>query len=294
MSVAKRKNNHREKILQIHNREEFVSKFFGRNSNKKYRKIPFLHTDLFEDLYASFEHEAVYEQKEVKKRLDEFLHAKGYTKYTKRLCTDFWTIRGYTLEDAIKEISKQQRKASRTRPYEQRKITSRHVCFWTARGLSSTKAAEKVRRIQTRDVSFWRSKGLSENEAYEKKNHKIKKWQSSLQLAIEADPSINKRKGKTFLQHVEKFGESKAQEILRQRLKNILAAPAAVVYTYIARNKGLRGSTSAKELLMFEDHLQHLGFKQKLCLKNPRTKQVFCYDFYHPTFKVAVEFNGDF
>jgi hypothetical protein len=167
---------------------------------------------------------------------------KNLKKFTKGEAV--WSIeylidRGYT-EIRAKEI------------LDERKSKTSHfqVRFWTDRGLSAEEAKEKISSIQSanadkvnydkricpQDIRWWMQKGLSEEAAknaqskfYKEKYsinrnnckdydrmiaNRIAAWEAK---SSEEKSEINKSRGKTFEQLIEKFGFGKAVDILDKR-----------------------------------------------------------------------------
>jgi ribosomal protein S16 len=119
-------------------------------------------------------------------------------KQRNRLCVEYWLNKGFSLEDAESEISKQQKKSSKCvktrhgkskkmlieRGYSEEEIkriclSTKNIDFWVNRGFSETEAkniisknqsesAKKVdfkKRIIPSNIEYWVNKGYSINDA---------------------------------------------------------------------------------------------------------------------------------
>lgn len=97
---------------------------------------------------------------------------------------DYYTLRGYSIDEATRIISELQVEASNTN--KQSRINNA-VKAKRERGLYSAKQ-------QSRGRAFYRDKGLSEAEVESKIAHRNAKWFASMQQAIERDPTIITRR----------------------------------------------------------------------------------------------------
>jgi hypothetical protein len=126
---------------------------------------------------------------------------------------------------------------------------------------------------QSRGRNFYKLKGLSAEEIEEKIQKRNKKWVSSLEVAIKRDPSINKRKGKTFEELVIKHGKERALQIVRSRLCTNISKPEIQLRS---------------RLNLTNDWIS------QFYISDPITGKFYIYDYVNPKTKEIIEFNGDF
>jgi len=124
----------------------------------------------------------------------------------KKVNKQYWLLRGYTKsESEVLVVEEQRRRANKqTIESNQQKSITWH------------KGAHR----QDRGYKFYIDKGLSPEEATLKINERNNKWQSSLNKAIEQDPTITKRRGRTKTQLIETHGVDVAENIIARRLCN--------------------------------------------------------------------------
>ena len=78
---------------------------------------------------------------------------------------DYWLDRGYTKEDAVRQISKIQKSNSQCRTGEHYRVSSKRcVEYWEERGYTKEQAEIQVSRYQTRDLGYYIEKYGEEAE----------------------------------------------------------------------------------------------------------------------------------
>jgi hypothetical protein len=152
---------------------------------------------------------------------------------------EFWEAKGYSKEESLLEIKKEKRK-------------NHFLCneYWIERGYNIDESKEKIRQIQLKNarkvnqknkknpysIKYWIELGKTENEAKEEikklkektnpyKNWDKEKFKNIIQKRRETYYSkskkekekINKTRGRTTEQLIQKFGEERTMEILKQR-----------------------------------------------------------------------------
>jgi hypothetical protein len=201
----------------------------------------------------------------------KYLHSQGFHNFGSVRSLDYWLVKGYTETEAKDEIANLQSTSSRART---NRTTCRQKQYWIAKGFTDEEARNKVSNIQTRDKKFYIEKGFSEEEIEFKLQSRNKKWISSLQETLKTN-NFNLKKGRNLNQLIEKYGEEKAREIIKSRIKNF------------------HGSSNIEKII-FERYFEPNGFKRSYYIFNPSNNRYFLYDYYHPKHNFLIEFNGDF
>lgn len=143
------------------------------------------------------------------------------TLYTSCFCTKFYTLRGYTEEEAKQFISERQRKNSlkvkRTEEYYDKCFNNR-LNFYIKRGFSEVEAKQKLsdRQRLTTLESFIKRYGNERGLlAYNKRIEKCRNtWNNRTQ---EDRNRINSSRGRTLAQLIDTHGEVEAKRIMSSR-----------------------------------------------------------------------------
>lgn len=160
--------------------------------------------------------------------------------------------------------------------------------YWLKKGFSESEAIEKREEIRFKRTieHIMKTRNVSKDEAKKIQQEINSKWQISLQANDNID-KINKSKGKTFEQLVEKFGEDKASEIIRNR--------------QTSKNDGRQFYSDASkkffdrvvsELNLNENNIKR--DKDEIWLFDNELKKHYYYDFCDLDKRLIVEFNGVF
>lgn len=202
--------------------------------------------------------------------------------YGKRTATAFWKIRGYLEEDIKRMIKTNQTYAASKitkETYSKRKFNSK-ICnaYWKDLGYSDDEISEIMKNIQSRGYDFYKKKGLSDIIISEKLKTRNETWQRTLQASIEKDPTINKRKGRTYRQLVELYGSTKASYIIQKRIC-------------------VKGYSNSSQLVI-KNIILHLKLKEEECNYGEHEFYInYEGKFYKFDLKyknLLIEFNGDF
>lgn len=174
---------------------------------------------------------------------------------------EYFLLRGYSLEESINLVSKWQSNNSNKHTESSNKQKS----------ITWHKNSHK--HNQARGREFYRKKGLTEEQVEEKIAARNKKWLESLNKAILNDPTIIKRKGKSFDELVDRHGKEKACDIIKSRLNTCVSRP----------EKEIRKIYNLSE-----------DWKSSFYLKDATTGKAYIFDYANLQTKELIEFNGDF
>ena len=179
-------------------------------------------------------------------------------KATGVLQSNYYILRGYTQQESELIIKEHQTNRSNTNKSQRVKKsvkTKRDNDLYTS-------------KQQSRGRNFYINKGFSCSEVNAIINKRNNQWQTSMQLAIERDPSINSRKGRSRHQLVEQYGYTKACDIIASRLNASISKPEKIIRNLLSDNW------------------------QSQWYINTGNKY-FIYDFINHVAKIILEFNGD-
>lgn len=200
-----------------------------------------------------------------------------------KLQKNFWISRGFG-DDEANSIIKNEQKINNSKrskeSFSKLKYTSKlSRLYWINKGYSKDETDEILKNLQGRGRNFYLKQGLDEKVITDKLKKRNIKWQKSLQNSIKKDPSINKRKGKTYQQLVELYGSGKADEIVKSRVYRGGAVS----------NVGKNCCVDIINCLKL-DESECLFGSNELIIKHQNS--FYKYDFNYR--KIIVEFNGDF
>lgn len=208
-----------------------------------------------------------------KSKFAKFLKLKFGIHCNKVSNINYWLIRGYNHIDAIKSLKLIQQSKSLKQTVESK--TQKGLKFKANAAAGKHKIGNKFGRGNM----FYKHIGIDEDKISIKLATRNQKWQQSLQFAIINDPSINKRKGKTFLELVKKHGYDGAKQICKKRLHNFTGI--SKIQLEFCSNLITTGKFKDTDCRYGEDELHlwenDIHYKYDFCYKN-----------------VIVEFNGDF
>jgi len=179
-------------------------------------------------------------------------------KATGILQSNYYILRGYTKQESDFIIKEHQTTRSNTNKLQRVKKsvkTKQDNNLYTA-------------KQQARGRNFYLNKGFSYSEVDAIINKRNNQWQTSMQLAIECDPSINPRKGRNRHQLIEQYGYTKACDIIASRLNASISKP----------EKNIRN--------LLSDNWQSQWYINT-------GNKFFIYDFINHAAKIILEFNGD-
>jgi hypothetical protein len=171
---------------------------------------------------------------------------------------NYYLIRGYSKKEATELIREHQVTNSNTN-----KATRISKTVKTKHKNNLYTAA-----IQSRGRSFYTKKGFTLNEVEQIISKRNQKWLQSIQKAIQQDPTINKRKGRSRQQLIDTYGYTKACDIISSRLTGSISTPEIF----------LRSVLSAE-------------WTPQWFINNGM--QFYIYDFVNKKAKIILEFNGD-
>ena len=174
------------------------------------------------------------------------------------LQVQYYTLRGYSAEYASEAIKAQQVARSNTN-----KAARIEKCVKTKRSNGGYSKA-----VQGRGREFYSNKGCSDEEVEGIIEARNVKWFRSMDIARDKDPTIDKRKGKTRDQLIDKWGEERANEIIASRLNVRISKPEKDIASML-------GPDWAPQYYINADRF-------------------YVYDVVNIDKKVIIEFNGDF
>ena len=134
-------------------------------------------------------------------------------------CKNYWIARGLT-DNAAKESAHliQKERAAKAKELLTGRVSPRSIEFWINKGMTETEAEDIVRKIQTRDLDFYIDT-YGEDEGTYRYQEIIQKRLASWYSRSEEDRNArNNRKGRTYLQLIEKYGGDPAFDIIQKRL----------------------------------------------------------------------------
>jgi hypothetical protein len=186
---------------------------FAPNFVERYNIIKSLsHTDIeyYKARYANNYLEKYHENK-IKKVSDAKNNFKN--------CKEYWIQRGFCEVDAHEKSNLVQKsRAEKAKNILKNQISPRSIEYWINKGYSINDAKETVRSIQVRDLNYYIN-AYGEDIGYHKYQttiqSRLSKWYNKSQIERE---TINKSKGRTYQQLIEKFGEDAANSIIEKRL----------------------------------------------------------------------------
>lgn len=98
------------------------------------------------------------------------LSEKEYNKTQSCWCKEYWITKGYSEEEAVKQIAlKQSNNSKKVKPENQLKRCCRRIEYWLEKGLSNEEAKSRLKLFQRtsskRCVEYWMSRGSSLEES---------------------------------------------------------------------------------------------------------------------------------
>jgi hypothetical protein len=196
--------------------------------------------------------------------------------------TSYWIIRGYSSEEAKQFVTNEQKRRcsrmTKDKYIERTFNTPISRVFWEKKGLNQIDIDKIMSKIQGRGREFYRAKGLSEDAIDIKIKIRNIKWQESLAKKLKID-DFNKRKGRTYQQLIDIYGEDKANLILKRKLSGFSgvsdisqnAIEEIIAFCEIDKSECFYGEN---------EYFIHDG------------SNFFRYDFKYRN--IMIEFNGDF
>lgn len=206
--------------------------------------------------------------------------------FGKKVSISYWNLRGYDDQESITAQSSEQSKRAYTRDIESYK---RQSATWRIGN-----------HRQDRGRQFYLDKGFSVEKIENKIRSRNLKWKISMQKAIEKDPTINLRKGSTRDCLIAKFGEEKAQYIIKQRLHNYSGVSKIQLKFIDDIIHNCKLSTSDvrynnQELVLYENgknYMYDFVFKNKIIEFNGDfwhcNSKIYPPDFIHPILHITA------
>jgi len=238
--------------------------------------------ELNQVLVAILEENGCISHKKLKNILSEKIGHIFTKKAFSAIYAEYWKIRGYPHDESMLRVSETQQNRVRKKTqecYDKLKYTSKlSRQYWLNLGHSEEECSNILKDIQGRGKKFLKEKGHSEDEIKAIMDDRNTRWQKSMTIAIEKDPTINSRKGKSFKELIELHGKNRAIEIIKKK----------------TNNKGYsKNSQNCFELI-----INNLGINREECLYGD--DEFFLNsgnNFYRFDFKyrnLIIEFDGDF
>lgn len=205
-----------KKITTINTIDEFISYF------NKHHKDGIVGKNKYLDRVYSSMCDKKYTFKEFKGDLSSTIKNTFGGKKLSNVSKEYWLFRGYSnenVDEIIKNIQLTRNSKIPKEFYKNIKYNTKlSRCYWEKMGYSENVINEKMKAIQGRGKEFYLSKGYSDEDATNKVKQRTDKWLKSMKTAIDKDPSINKRKGKTYEELKNLHGIKKANDIIDKRL----------------------------------------------------------------------------
>lgn len=166
----------------------------------------------------------------------------------------YYLLRGYSIDEASEIVANIQADRSDSKNPE------------TMKKIVSTKRQKNLYsyKQQARGRAFYRTKGFTEEEIERIVACRNSKWLESMKAAINIDPTINKRKGRTREQLIEKYGYTKAEEIIASRLLGSPSKPERLLGDILSSDWESQWAISYKNRCYLFDYVNH---KAKLVLE---------------------------
>lgn len=215
----------------------------------------------------------------------------------------YWMCLGYSEEEAVLHISKKQvlnnnkfKEKKTANPEQYSDISPTQKGYWLKLGLSEEDATLKV---SDRQKTFTLEKCI---EKYGEKEGKLR-YQNRQSKWIETLKSknnyveINKSKGKTYDQHLEKHGKEFADRIHNSRVSWATSLPSPNEKNpFIASKESLRYFIPLMEYLKnntdITDNDIFIGYEKSREFQIRRPGRIYSYDFCILKYKIILEFHG--
>jgi very-short-patch-repair endonuclease len=220
--------------------------------------------------------------------LRETLPVSSYSK-------EYWLIRGYTEEEAIEKISKIQTvnaKKSANRPIEEKRKASKWCKeYWLIRGYTEEEAIEKISKIQDTNSLERYIRVYGKHKGPIKFRERQEKWLKTLyDKSPEEIIEFHKSQGKTRNELIEKWGEKRAEEIIKSRC-NGLGGCSNESYTRVLND--LIDLIKINTNINCEELYHGKGVNKEYSLYNKNKKKLYFYDFTIPKKRIILEYHGE-
>jgi hypothetical protein len=191
------------------------------------------------------------------------------------LCKEYWIERGYSEESAINKISKIQKDNGKNIDHKSKKNQYR-MDYWLESGNTPQEALNKIEEAKNKSNPY-KNWNANELNLITQKRNATYYFKTSRERG-----EINKRRGRTTEQLIQKFGEEKANSILRERGKG-------------RRNNFFRRYSKISESFFNElqqiSNLQLFYGKDEKWIRYNKNKGFYVDCLFN---KKIIEFNGDF